>query len=363
MNKHILPLLAAALVVITACQPAPAGPDDTTRTSADRVDPAASPRAVLMGEGGWGMNNASLALVDNRQGTVVADWFERMNGRGLGDLAQDIILYGSSLYVTVSESGSLEVVDTATGRSQRVDLGTAYPRYIAASGGKLYVSCYNPHCVIRIDTSSLAVEARCELGDYNPEGLAVAAGRLFVASSNVSDQSGSYSYDSVLYVVDLASFDMPSRLVVGSNPQCVIPVDSQRVAVTYWGDYGQHPAGAAVVDATTLGVRQLPVALSGLTVHDGDIYGYASTYSADYSTKVTDYYRIDIQTLEASPILAGCGVDRPYAIGVDPRNGDILLATDGNYSAAGRVHCFSADGKQRWQGQAGFFPSKFIFLP
>lgn len=351
-------LAAVAALTMAACEQS--GQDPKTEAGQDA---AATPHVLLLNEGAWGNNNASITLFDNRNGEVVNDWFDAANGRGMGDLGQDLVLYGSKLYATVSESGSLEVIDTATGKSQRVDMGNRYPRYIAAADGKLYVSCYNPHCVVRIDTASLDIEATCMLGDYNPEGVAVAGGTLWVASSNVSDAQGTFSYDSVLYAIDLAAFADPQRVTVGCNPQLVVALDEGRVAVNYWGDYASHQAGAAVVDAGTRQVTQLDLALSNMTVHQGDLLGYVSTYSADYSTKTTEYVRISGNTLAVSHMLEGCEVDRPYAIGVDPRNGDVLVASDGNYTAAGSVYCFTADGRLRWKHGVGYFPSRFVFLP
>ena len=355
-------ILAVLTFAVAACEEEPVVTPSGTDTlpSAD-VDSTASARVLVLNEGTWGANNASLSLIDNRAGSITADWFADRNGRGLGDLAQDLVVYGNKAYVTVSESGSLEVIDIATGLSTRVDLGTRYPRYIAADGGKLYVSCYNPRSVIRIDTATLAVEATCPLGSYNPEGIAVMGDKVYVASSNISDEQGTYSYDDKVYVIDAATFAAATPLTVGSNPQKVVVLDANRVVVNYWGDYGSAPAGSAIINSAGL-VTQLGEELSNMTVDNGTIYGYAITYSADYSTKICVYKKIDGTTLTTSPLLEGCDIENAYAIGIDPANGDIYIATDGDYRTTGEVHCFKADGSRRWQRTAGWFPSKVVFL-
>lgn len=355
-------ILATLTIAVAACEEepvvTPSGSD--TLPSAD-IDPTASARVLVLNEGTWGANNASLSLIDNRAGSLTADWFAARNGRGLGDLAQDLLAYGSKAYVAVSESGSLEAIDITSGLSTRIDLGTRYPRYIAADGGKLYVSCYNPRCVVRIDTATLAIEATCQLGSYNPEGIAVMGGKVYVASSNISDEQGTYSYDNKVYVIDASTFAEATPLTVGSNPQKVVALDANRVVVNYWGDYGSAPAGSAIINSAGE-VTQLGEKLSNMAVSNGTIYGYAVTYSADYSTKTCVYKKIDGATLTASPILEGCGIDNAYAIGVDPANGDIYIATDGDYRTTGEVHCLKADGSPRWQRTAGWFPSKMVFL-
>ena len=350
-------IVLCGLLLAAACTPAVEEKPQSTAS-----DMSASARVWLLNEGSWGANNASITRFDNRTGEVENDWFARCNGRGLGDLAQDMVAYGSKVYVTVSESGSLEVVDTASGRSQRVDLGDRYPRYLAACDGKLYVSCYNPHSVIRIDTASLEVEATCSLGDYNPEGMAVAGQWLMVASSNASDSRGVYTYDSVLYAIDLATFAQPQRIAVGCNPQRVAPLDDHRVVVNYWGDYGMRAPGSAVVDVTDMSVKQLNVAYSNFTIYKGQVYGYVTTYSPDYSTKQTRYVRQDVATLSATDLLADDAVKGAYSIAVDPANGDLLIASDGDYVATGTLYCFDQHGNPRWHHAVGMFPSRFVFI-
>lgn len=354
MKQNIVTLCLLAAAVLVGCEKQDPKPDPI---NPGEEEPNVS--ALILNEGVWGGNNASLTLL--KDGTTVSDWFAAANGRSLGDLAQDLVIYGSKAYVTVSESGSLEVIDTATGISTRINLGNRYPRYIAADGGKLYVSCYRPRSVIRIDTATYELEATCELGGYNPEGLAVASGKLFVASSNISDEHGSYTYDNKVYVINTTTFSDPQTITVGSNPQKVMAVDAGRVIVNYWGNYGDQVAGSAVIDARTMEVEQTGQPLQNMTVADGNVYGYALFYDASWNT-TAKYYKIDMNTLEATQILGSCGIDNPYAIACNPADGNIYVATNGNYEANGTLACFSADGTRRWSREMGMLPSKIVLL-
>lgn len=359
--KHPMPktrltvcaLLAA--LAFAACEP-----NEPQPSPSDTIVPE-SGMALVLNEGNWGSNNASLTRLDLAKGTIENNWFSTVNGRGLGDLAQDLVVYGSKAYITVSESGSMEVVDTATGLSTRVDLGTRYPRYIAADGGKLYVTCYRPRSIVRIDTATLQVEASCALGDYNPEGIAAVGGKLLVASSNISDAQGTYSYDNSLYVVDIESFSIDTTLAVGSNPQKVVAVDGSRAVVNYVGDYGSQPAGSALVDVGSLSVTPIGIELTNMTVGSGStIYGYSTVWAADYSGKTTTFVSIDPASLTVTPILTGVNLNA-YAIGVHPASGNIYVASDGDYIAAGDLYCFSPDGTRRWRREVGMLPSKIVF--
>ena len=359
--KQTTTLLTIALLALCAAgceKPEPVvNPVDSIPT-----DPVETGHALVLNEGLWGGNNASLSYLDLAAGTMENDWFGSANQRGLGDLGQDLLVYGTKAYVTVSESCSLEVIDTTTGLSTRISLGQRYPRYIAAEGGKLYVTCYRPQSVVRIDTASLEVEATCSLGVFNPEGLAVAGGKLLVASSNISDAQGTFSYDNHLYVIGLDHFGVDTTLVVGSNPQKVIALDANRVAVNYIGNYADEPAGCAVVDATDLTVSQVGLGLTNFTVCSGTIYGYLQEWAADYSGKSTTFTKVEgVAPYTATPLLTSVSIN-PYAIGIHPVSGNIYLGSDGNYSANGDLYCYTPSGTLLWKRTAGMLPSKIVFF-
>ena len=58
-----------------------------------------------------------LAFYDLKSKTTDPDYFTTVNKRGLGDTANDMIKYGSKIYIVVNESGTIEVIDAATGKS------------------------------------------------------------------------------------------------------------------------------------------------------------------------------------------------------------------------------------------------------
>lgn len=210
------------------------------------------------------------------------------------------------------------------------------PRRIAAADGKLYVSCYRPASVIRIDTASHTVEAQCLLGTCNPEGVAVAAGSLFVASSWNQTSNGDFIYDDKVYVVDLTSFAVSATVTVGLNPQQVKVIDENHVIVNYEGNYADLPGGTAIIDVASLDVTQTGLHMASMSVCDGKVYGYSTSYDSDMHP-TAEYVCYDPATATATPILRDCGVTRPYSINVF--GGNIYLTTDGGYTSNGDVQC------------------------
>ena len=208
--------LIAMTAVVVACEKEPQ-PEGTTE--AIEVQQAPKNHAIILNEGDRN-GIASLSYLNLATGTLNNDWFLANNERNLGVLGGDVVVYGSKAYVTVSMSGTLEVIDTATGASQQYNLNNCYPNRLTAHGGKIYITCHNPRSVIRIDTTAPGTkEAECLLGDYNPEGIAALNGRLFVASSYVDDGTGNLTYDNKLYVIDINGFNVISTISDYAPPQ------------------------------------------------------------------------------------------------------------------------------------------------
>ena len=349
MKKTVFLMMAA--VMAAACTDEPYRPDEPADTTASDMR-----HALVLCEGSWGGNDASLARVSTASGVIEAEWFEDNNGRGLGDVAQDMVLCGDKAYATVTFSNSLEAIDTATGRSTRHAMGNLHPRFIAAHDGRLYISCYEGHQVVAYDTTDLDnIVATYTLGDYQPEGLAVAGGRLFVASSWIQQQNQQYSYDSTVYVFDLDSRTLVATVPVGLNPQMVQATDGAHVAVNYNGDYGVHAAGCAIIDVATLTVSQLERAATGIATADGVLYAFTRQGYGAGST--ASYWRYDGNTTSVIPIT----LNSPYSISADA-DGTIYVTTDGNYTSAGDVCCYNADGTLRWRNEAGILPKKVVSL-
>lgn len=63
----------------------------------------------VLNSGDWKSNNSSLTMYDFANGTVKQNYFELQNGRCLGNTANDIVVYGSKMYIAVSGESTIEV--------------------------------------------------------------------------------------------------------------------------------------------------------------------------------------------------------------------------------------------------------------
>ena len=345
-KTHLSYLLISFIIILISCEKEESRNSGTVNL----------PDALVLNEGNMGPNNASVSALDLSNVTIDNEWFQKATGgRRLGDQAQDMVQYGSKVYITVTESNTLEAVNAATGSSTQLSMGSLKPRSITTHDGHLYISCYNPTCVVRVDTATLTIKDTCLLGDYRPEGIAIAKGKAFIASSYLA--SNIYNYDNRVFVLDLIGFQIDTTVTVTCNPSQMVTVDAGTVAVGCIGNYGDITAATVLIDASTLATTTVSRGSSKMTVHNGKIYSYDAPYGGtpSYAVITADG---TVSPFPFTPSLNG----NPYAIAVNPENGDIFLSTDGNYRVPGDIYCFAPDGTLRFKLEAGMLPSKIIFL-
>ena len=126
----------------------------------------------LVNEGNMGSNKCTLDYYDYHTGLYARNFYAEKNPdviKELGDVGNDIGIYGRKLYVVVNCSHKVEVLDAHTGvRLGQVDIPNC--RYVRFHRGKAYVSSYvgpvliDPNApkgaVYEVDTLSLSVNRK-----------------------------------------------------------------------------------------------------------------------------------------------------------------------------------------------------------
>lgn len=71
----------------------------------------------ILNEGKFKGNNSSITYYNTTTSTTTNDYFNISNNRALGDTGEDMIRYGSKIYVSVYNSNLIEIIDINTGKS------------------------------------------------------------------------------------------------------------------------------------------------------------------------------------------------------------------------------------------------------
>lgn len=218
----------------------------------------------LLNEGNWNTNMASLDYYDYASGTYRKNLYGAANPNatlGLGDVGNDIGIYGSKMYAVVNASNKIEIMDAATAkRIKTITLENC--RYITFANGRAYASAYTGKIVLgpnspngivaEIDTVTLEIRRTVEVG-RQPEEMAVVSNKLYIANS------GGYSppdYERTVSVIDLTSFQRIKNIDVAINLHRLKADSNGDLYVTSRGDYYETPSKLFVIDTKTDAVKK-----------------------------------------------------------------------------------------------------------
>jgi hypothetical protein len=352
--------MALAAVSLTACSD-----DDDPVNPVTPNQPVGWPDTVgayVLNTGNWGGNDASIQYYDVQNDVLGSDLYAAANGEGLGDLGQDLIQYGSKLYATVSGSSKVVVMDQNCKVLKSFAVtdseGTpASPRYLTADKGNVYFTAYDG-TVSRIDTLSLSINGKVEVGDH-PEGIAAANGKLYV---NISG----YGSGAQVAVVDQTSFTKTKDLDVVLNPytQCKVGSDGNVYIVSNgnyagnsWTDEANWVYGTVqCINTTTDTVTELCRG-SYIALYKNLIYVLYSEY---YLPNLTRAFIYNIDTKQESDFIDLSTFSSPNSIDIDPVD-DRVYISDASWSAPADVLIYDLDGNYISKFSAGYYTSKVIF--
>ncbi len=332
----------------------------------------------LLNEGNMGSNKTTLDFYDFDSLRYTRNIYAAANPdvpMELGDVGNDLKIYGSKLYAVLSCSNKVEVMDSRT--TQRIgQIDVPNCRYICFHEGYAYLTSYagpvqiNPDYVQRgfvakIDTATLQVVDTCLVG-FQPDDMEIVNGKLYVANS------GGYmnpNYENTLSVIDLTTFREEKRIPVAINMHRIQADKHNQLWISCRGDYYDTPSSLYCVNTQTQEVcDSLPI--SAINMHlDGDsLYVLGSSWS--YQTMGNSkpmYAIIDVRShniLTTNFITDGTEtkIARPYGISINPKSKEIYLTDARYYVSSGWLHCYSPQGILKWSVRTGDIPAHIAFL-
>lgn len=314
----------------------------------------------VLNEGNWGSNKASLDYYDYASGNYRKNIYGEANPEvtlGLGDVGNDIKIYGSRLYIVVNSSNKLEVLDVKTAKKiGKVDIPNC--RYVTFYEGNAYVTSYEGYVSV-IDTASISETSKITVG-RQPEEMAVVGNKLYVANSGGYDYP---DYDNTVSVVDLTTNKEVKKIEVAINLHRLKADEDGDLYVTSRGDYGNTPSNLYVIDTKKDEVKKaFNIAASNLTIQNG----FAYIYSYSYATSSGTYSKINVKDetiLEGSFITDGTEskIKAPYGLAVDAVTEDIYVTDAKDYTSPGTLYCFDKTGKKKFDVSTGDIPAHLVF--
>lgn len=335
----------------------------------------------LLNEGNMGSNKASIDFVDFKNAYYVRNMYAERNPtiiKELGDVGNDIQIYGNKIYAVINCSHKVEVMDAhSLVRIGQIDIPNC--RYIKFDKGNAYVSAYvgpvaiDPDAqlgaVYRVDTASLAITGKCTVG-YQPDELEIIGEYIYVANS------GGYrvpKYDYTISVVEKFGMTQVEKIPVGINLHRIEADKYGKLWVTSRGNYGSVRSKMFVLEKESKFSRKmvvtdtLDIPCSEMHIQGDSLYFYSVEWSNQEEKNHIAYGIIDVRTKELITdhfITDGTekDIEVPYGINVHPITGDIYVTDAKNYVSSGALHCYSREGKKKWSVRTGDIPAHMVFL-
>lgn len=337
----------------------------------------------VLNEGNMGSNKASIDFLDLDENKPTVHYLRNIYSernpnvvKELGDVGNDIKIYGSKLWIVVNVSNKVEVA-TADSCKRITQINIPNCRYLAFKDGFAYVSSYvGPvkfdkdaplGMVYKVDTVDFKKKDSVVVG-YQPEELCIVDNKLYVANS------GGYrapNYDQTLSEIDLATFKEIRKIKVGLNPHhCQVDHYGQ-IWVTSRGNYNDVPSRIyrlykarnqlyEVIDS-------IDTPVSGLSIVGDSLYYYGTAWNNATATNNISYGLINVRThkiidtnLFSAPQLKA--ITMPYGIIVNPVERDFYLMDAKNYVSSGSLLHFKPNGTYDWTVQTGDIPGHATFV-
>lgn len=380
MKKPVLKAAAAAIIILssTSCREEsiifPPEPNHVT-------DPTEKFSEIegfyLLNEGNMGSNKSTLDRFDYSTGIYTRNIYGEANPdvpKELGDVGNDLKIYGSRLYAVINCSNKIEVMDAKTTRRiGQIEIPNC--RFIQFHGKYAYVTSYAGPVEIRpdysqkgyvakVDTATLQVVDKCIVG-YQPDELAITGGKIYVANS------GGYmvpNYENTLSVIDLDSFVEEKRVEVALNLFRVRPDSKGRLWVSSRGDYYDNHSKLYCFNPKTEQIeKEFDVPVSAMDIVGDSIYIVSTSWSYQTMDNNVTNAIIDTRLMEKvcdNFITDGTekSIKIPYGVKVNPLTKEVFVTDAGNYVNPGWLMCYSPEGIQKWKVRTGDIPAHFAFF-
>ncbi|MCQ2289542.1 MAG: YncE family protein [Muribaculaceae bacterium] len=331
----------------------------------------------VLNEGNMGSNKATLDFYDYSTGTYSRNCYAKANPdvpKEMGDVGNDLGIYGNRLYAVINCSNKVEVMDKNTlKRLGQIEIPNC--RFIKFHKGYAYVTSYAGPVVIdpdykqqgyvaKVDTATLQVVDQCIVG-FQPDELEIVDNKIYVANS------GGYmvpNYENTLSVIDIETFKEVERIPIAIN---LSQVKSDRHGILWVvsrGDYYDTPSNIYAYDTRKhrmVATMDIPASACWM---DGDsLYVVSTQWSYTTMSNEISYAIINTETMQVVTrnfITDGTDslIQVPYGIAVNPITKDILVTDAKDYVNPGRLYCFGQDGVLKWDVRTGDIPGHFVFL-
>lgn len=327
----------------------------------------------ILNQGDAKIDDAKLSVYDFENQKLTEDLFKKQNKIVLGNIAQDMLIYGSKMYISVTGSRRIYVTDLTGKLLKTVDNKDAIitlkpadiaqePYSLIAHQGKVYATFYGGS-IARIDTTSFNIEKTISNVGLYPERMVVVNNNLYV-----TNRSG-YNIDpsTSIYRIDLTSFNSAIPITVGLNPTQILADKSGNLFVASAGNF-KMPNETGYIAPTFQKIAANTT--TSKEINDKNVISMALDKSKnrilliystpEYIAKLA-YYDLTKNEFVDKSFLEG-EFSNPAYITINEKDNSIYLITSA-YKEISKLHIFTSEGKHNKTIETGGdFPTGVYFV-
>ncbi len=318
-------------------------------------------------QGNFFDNNGSVSIYDTSTGQTNADAIPN-----LGGLVQNILIDGDRAFLLLNFDdsfstgrGRIDIVDVTTNqRTAQIDINT--PRSAVVEGNTLWVSNLYANTVTPVDLVSNTTGTPINVG-FNPEGLAISNGNLFVANSG-------FGSSTTISIINLTTGAVSATLDVGCDgPRGLMADGDGEIWAFCTGQtlfdpvtfeiIGQTNGAAVVLDGATgseMARLEMDAQHGGgaigqdafLVAGRNEIWAVKGIELLQYDTTTNTLVETITPDIPAGQIIA--------SVGYDEVNDRLLIGTFADYASAGTVVMADRSGSEVGSFTAGIAPATIV---
>jgi hypothetical protein len=314
---------------------------------------------LCMNEGLFQQNNAGLSYYSIDSGKVTKNLFSEINGRGLGDTANDMISYVFNgkpyIAIAVDVSSQIEIIDGLTLNSIKqipVFNGTSarQPRRIKQHNNFLYSINFDGTVSV-ISLNDHTIIKNIEVG-LNPDNAIIKGEELFVVNSGGLNAP---NYDNTISIINLNSQSLTNTFTSDINCGSIIKDEQNELYVISRGNYSDIDPKLLRINSSNEVIETFNINIGPSTYYNNNIYFYNNFDNAIHKLNTTN------ETISNEKFIDCGNFETVYNIQINPENEDIYIVDANGYVNSSIVHCYNFAGQYKYQFTSGLNTGKLIF--
>ncbi len=310
----------------------------------------ADSRVLIINEGNYGWNNASVSVFDPSSNAAVEDFYKQQNNNvALGDVCQSITKYNNQYYIVVNNSHKIVVANNTDFQKTATISGFNSPRYLLPiTYNKAYVSDLFANAIQIVDLNSNAITGSIPCSGWTEE-MALIYNKAFV--TNVQSN--------YCYIIDVAVDAITDSINIGKGASSVLIDKNSKVWILSGGNTASSQVGKLIrINPVSL---QIELSLNFSSAESPNKLCINKTRDTlYYLNKGVCQFPINSSQLPASPIINQSS-KLYYGLGINPKDYTIYVSDAIDYVQKSKIELYSPAGVFRSNFNAGIISSGFMF--